>query len=218
MPQAKNTPASGHERSEAEIKAIQAWQERRNEIAPLPRFRWSKEAGLTYEHPDMGVAQLLIMSAMGVSSIHEFVALVDQMAQVTQKDGQPDTDAMDSMLAMVVGMKPTNTVEAMLAIQMAAIHNATMVQVRRVRGSDHIGQLEVNGNALNKLARTFTAQAEAMKKLRPGGPQRVVVEHRHYHLHQTPEGAQAASRGGVETELERQSHVRSLSEREAVLG
>lgn len=37
-------------------------------------------------------------------------------------------------------------------------------------------------NALNGLVRTFAAQAEAMKKLKGGGQQKVVVEHKHYYL------------------------------------
>ena len=45
--------------------------------------------------------------------------------------------------------------------------------------------------------------------------QRVIVEHKHYHLHQSPEAGEG---GGVETETEHQPHVRSISERAAMLG
>ncbi len=49
--------------------------------------------------------------------------------------------------------------------------------------------------AFNKLARTFTAQVEALKRYRTGGEQKVTVEHVHVH-----QGGQAivgtVNRGG----------------------
>ena len=65
----------------------------------------------------------------------------------------------------------------MLATQMAAIHNATMKAARALRGSDTIPQQDSNGNLVNKLARTFATQVEALKRYRSKGEQKVVVEH-----------------------------------------
>jgi hypothetical protein len=65
----------------------------------------------------------------------------------------------------------------MLAAQMAAVHNATMILARRLNHVDNIPQQDSAERAFNKLARTFAAQVEALKRYRTGGQQKVTVEH-----------------------------------------
>ncbi len=65
----------------------------------------------------------------------------------------------------------------MLAAQMAAVHMATMTFARRLAHVDNIPQQDAAERAFNKLARTFAAQMEALKRYRTGGQQRVIVEH-----------------------------------------
>ncbi len=67
--------------------------------------------------------------------------------------------------------------EAMLAAQMAAVHNATMTFARRLNHVENIPQQDSAERAFNKLARTFAAQVEALKRYRTGGEQKVTVEH-----------------------------------------
>ncbi len=65
----------------------------------------------------------------------------------------------------------------MLAAQMAAVHNATMTFARRLAHVENIPQQDAAERAFNKLARTFTAQVEALKNYRSKGEQRMVVQH-----------------------------------------
>jgi hypothetical protein len=65
----------------------------------------------------------------------------------------------------------------MLAAQMAAVHNATMTFAGRLNRVDNIQQQDSAERAFNKLARTFVAQVEALKRYRTGGQQKVTVEH-----------------------------------------
>jgi hypothetical protein len=81
------------------------------------------------------------------------------------------------MLSLVKGVKPTDQVEAMLAAQMAAVHMATMTFARRLAHVQTIPQQDSAERAFNKLARTFAAQVEALKRYRTGGEQKVTVEH-----------------------------------------
>ena len=81
------------------------------------------------------------------------------------------------MLAMVEGIGPRDQTEAMLAAQMAAIHNATMTAARRLAHVDTIPQQDSASNMLNKLGRTFAAQVEALKKYRSSGEQNIKVQH-----------------------------------------
>jgi hypothetical protein len=73
--------------------------------------------------------------------------------------------------------QPRDELEAMLAVQMGAIHQATMMMARRLNHMDNITQQDAAERALNKLARTYATQMETLKRYRTGGQQKVTVEH-----------------------------------------
>ena len=81
------------------------------------------------------------------------------------------------MLSMVQGIEPRDQVEAMLAAQMAATHNATMSFAKKLNLVETIVQQDATERAFNKLARTFAAQVEALKRYRSSGDQTMRVEH-----------------------------------------
>jgi hypothetical protein len=81
------------------------------------------------------------------------------------------------MLSVVNGIEPKDQVEAMLAAQMASVHMSTMTFARRLAHVENIPQQDSAERAFNKLARTFAAQVEALKRYRTGGEQPVRVEH-----------------------------------------
>src|SRR5271157_2533343 len=97
------------------------------------------------------------------------------------------------MLAVVKGSEPREQIEAMLASQMAAVHNATMTFARKLAHVENIPQQDSAQNAFNKLSRTFAAQVEALKRYRSGGEQKMTVQHVH-----VAEGGQAVI-GNVST-------------------
>lgn len=80
-------------------------------------------------------------------------------------------------VAIVNEIGPQNAIEGMLATQMAAIHIATMRHSRLMAGAESLQQLEVHERVLNKLARTYATQMEALRKHRNGGKQTVTVQH-----------------------------------------
>jgi hypothetical protein len=59
---------------------------------------------------------------------------------------------------------------------MAAVHNATMTFARRLSHCETIPQQDSAQQAFTKLARTFTAQVEALKRYRSKGTQHVIFE------------------------------------------
>jgi len=67
--------------------------------------------------------------------------------------------------------------ETMLAAQMAAVHNVTVIYARRLTIADTLMEAEAAERSFNKLARTFTTQMEALKRYRTGGEQKVTVQH-----------------------------------------
>ena len=90
---------------------------------------------------------------------------------------------LDNTLVGISDIKPKDTIEAMLAAQMLAIHNATMRNLTRANGllsSRSYKEIELGAkafNVANKLARTYTTQMEALQRYRGKGQQKMVIEH-----------------------------------------
>jgi hypothetical protein len=85
--------------------------------------------------------------------------------------------ALNFMLSVVKSIEPRDQLEAMLAAQMAATHNAVMTFARRLNHVENIPQQDSAERAYNKLARTYVAQVDALKRYRSAGQQTVRVEH-----------------------------------------
>ena len=92
-------------------------------------------------------------------------------------DKHPGNDERIFMLSMVRDLAPRDPVERMLAVQMAATHVATIRSARWLANTESIPQVQAHYTGFNKLARTFAAQVEALRKHRTGGEQRVTVQH-----------------------------------------
>lgn len=92
-------------------------------------------------------------------------------------DGHPGNDEREFMLSMVNDLAPRDAVERMLAVQMAATHVATIRSARWLANTNNIPQVQAHYTGFNKLARTFAAQVEALRKHRTGGKQTVTVQH-----------------------------------------
>ena len=228
--QSGNAPA--RELTDNERAGIAAYKARRESAAPFPRLKVLKsEAGaatIASDHHDEVVAQALQLNALGLTRVDEFGVLVKQVVNLTGRNGAIDEGELNEMLALVTGIGPQNPLEAMLAVQMAAVHYALVRSALYLRRAEVIDQVAVHTKAMTTLGRTFAQQSETLKKLRSKGDQRVTVEHRHYHLAPgaLSAGSQAvlgdvAAGGGGQPEIEDQSHGRDdglrISERSAML-
>ncbi|MBO9432571.1 hypothetical protein J7394_00030 [Ruegeria sp. R13_0] len=108
-------------------------------------------------------------------------ALTQQSLKVLGKweagDGPQGNDERDFMMSIISDLGPQDAIERMLAVQLAATHIATIRQAGWLAGSENQMQLDGRGNGYNKLARTFAAQVETLRKHRNGGKQTVTVQH-----------------------------------------
>lgn len=92
-------------------------------------------------------------------------------------DGGDANDERCFMLTIIRDMAPRDAVERMLAVQMAATHVATIRAANWLSRAENLPQGQTHSTAFTKLARTFTAQIEALRKHRTGGKQTVTVQH-----------------------------------------
>src|SRR5262245_15607235 len=114
-------------------------------------------------------------------------------------DSDPDEIRRQRHAAVdaLMGIKPGDELEGMIAAQLIAAHNASMECYRRAMIRDQIfeGRREALSQA-NKLSRTYATLLDTLNRHRGKGQQKVTVEHVHVH-----EGGQAIvgnveSRGG----------------------
>lgn len=213
-----------------EVAGAEAYRARRAQRPAFPSLDVNVSQGaaaVKSDHPDQLLAASLQVAALGLSDVREFNSLLKDVIEYSQRSDGSGVDAVatNEALALVVGIGPTNTVEAMLAVQMAAVHDAAMVSARQLNGAKTLEQRGVHTKALNNLTRTFATQAEALKKLRGTGEQKVTVEHKHYHLAPgaLAPGSQAVlgdvtQGGGASQQSEAEPHVRSIPERHAMHG
>jgi hypothetical protein len=129
------------------------------------------------DHPDEATGYAVLMAKLGTTDFDFLIGLLGQLVDAGSSSPKLDDQRIDFMLSAVKGIEPRDQVEAMLAAQMAAIHVATMRFARRLANVENIPQQDSAERAFNKLARTFAAQMEALKRYRTGGEQKVTVQH-----------------------------------------
>jgi hypothetical protein len=80
------------------------------------------------------------------------------------------------MLSVVNGNKRDAKIDAMLLVQMVGVNSAFVRIVSYLAHSETLEELDCYGRMLNKLARTFIDQREALQRNRAGSEQSVKVQ------------------------------------------
>lgn len=117
-----------------------------------------------------------IRKAFGSDNPEFAQVLLGQIAQIAETPGGGHVDQIDFGTLVVLGAEPRDQMEAMLAVQMSAVHNATMRFASKLVKASHPREVEFAEKALNRLARTYGQQMDALKRYRSVG-QQVVVKH-----------------------------------------
>jgi hypothetical protein len=159
---------------------------------------------LDYTDPAAGQAHL--MAALGTSDRTFAISILNDLANLAKRKKDLTEEELNNLLSIVRGIAPRDPIEALLAVQMAAIHSATITAARTLRHIETIQQQDSASTSLNKLARTFAAQVEALKRHRSTGEQNVNVKHVHVHAGGQAVVGNVATRGAGDGKNERQSH------------
>jgi hypothetical protein len=200
-------PKKPYEPTPAEAEAIAAYLAARNGPPRLKVQMHQGVARIGVAHPNETVGKIALMQGIGTTDEEFYNGLIGHLINASKEKEASEAGA-NFMLAVIKGIEPRDQVEAMLAAQMAAVHMASMTFARRLAHVENIPQQDSASNAFNKLARTFAAQMEALKRYRSGGEQKMTVQHVH-----VAEGGQAivgnvnASGGGAIGKTKDQTHA-----------
>ena len=204
--------APKHERTEAEESLVSEHQRRAEGRPQPPKISTKSQDGGIFRvetnHPDAAVAEAALLSAFGTTDQGVVDLLLSQLMNTTDKLEEISEARVNGNLALMAGIAPQDETEGMLAVQMVAVHYATMTMAARLNRVETIDQQNSAERAFIKLARTFTTQMEALNRYRGKGQQKMTVEHVHVY-----EGGQAVvgnvQGGGGENKTEGQPHAKA---------
>ena len=136
-----------------------------------------KAQQLIVDHEDIDTGYSLMKESLGTANSDFLVGIISELGCITvAADGQADVETLNHALTLIQGIQPRDEIETMLATQMATVHMASINFARRLQRAQNIEQRESAERGFNRLARTFVAQVEALKRHRSKGEQRVYVE------------------------------------------
>jgi hypothetical protein len=212
-----------HEPNQHERAAAARVLDRRARRPSAPRYKVSTDKDQTKiesDHAEPAMALSLLCDTFGTGDGYFADGLLAQIANVARTGKDLTTRELNIMVATVHAIEPRDPVEALLAAQMAAVHQATMVAARRLNHVDMINQQDSASNMLNKLSRTFTTQMDALKRYRSTGEQNVRVTHQHVNVTANQAVVGVNQGGGGANENPSQSHApcRVDEQRPALLG
>jgi hypothetical protein len=167
-----------------EHDAIRRLKDRAKRRPPAPRYKIQEQDGenrLEADHPDDDHNAILLADTFATANSQLCQGLLDQLSQLTDGSTEKRAADLNFLLGAVRGIGPQDETETLLAVQMAAVHKATLAAARRLQNAETIALYDANSNALNKLARTFTTQLESLKRYRTGGEQTIKVQHVNVH-------------------------------------
>ena len=208
-PATHSTPKP-YEPTPRERVALERIADRLTSAAPSPKFTVSYAANvarLEGDHVDQHMATALLADALGTGDLAFASAVLDQLSHIACKGDRLTARDLNAVLAMVRGIGPRDPTEALLAAQMVAVHNASVVAAIWLSRAETIVQQDSASNMLTKLTRTFTSQVETLKKYRSTGEQKVTVQHQHVSVTAGQAIVGVRQGGGTHHETASQSHA-----------
>ena len=124
------------------------------------------------------------IAATGTEDPYLMDTLINQAlnaaGSVDDRQERSKVDLANIALGELFGIGPLTPLEGMLAVQMVAAHNLSLQLVGRANWNQDFECRVAYGNLAAKMMRTFTAQIEALLRLRGQTTKQVVrVEHVH---------------------------------------
>ena len=165
----------------ADLEAIDELVRRRSRRKSAPDMTMdfdeaTRVLNIRFDHESEAAGQAMLMVQLGICDVRVFLGLLNQVAALGKSGKVISEEATNFALGVIASIEPRDEVEAMLGAQMAATHQATMMMARRLNHVENIPHHDAAERAVNKLARTYSTQMDALKRYRAKAQQTVRVE------------------------------------------
>ncbi|AWL99980.1 hypothetical protein [Bradyrhizobium amphicarpaeae] len=142
---------------------------------PTPRVKLSEQR-IAIQHPDVETGERLLAEALGAVDQDALHGILKQLMKASVILRKPDEDNLAFMISMMKSIAPRDSLEAMLTAQMVSVHVATMRFTCRLAFAEALPEQEGISRILTRLARSFTAQMEALNRHRGNGDRQITVQ------------------------------------------
>ncbi|MBA4033277.1 MAG: hypothetical protein C0480_01545 [Bradyrhizobium sp.] len=132
--------------------------------------------GFSIDHPDPETGEQLMADALGVADREAMHGILRQLVKASVSGESPDEVNLSFMISMVKSIRPRDSVEAMLVAQMVSVHVMAMRCAHHLANADDLAQHDSAARALDRLARTFPAQIDALNRYRSQGEPAITVQ------------------------------------------
>lgn len=132
--------------------------------------------GFSIDHPDPELGERLMADALGVADRDAMYGILTQLVKASVNGQKPNEVTLSFMISMVKGIRPRDSIEAMLVAQMVCLHVMAMRCAHHLANADDIARQDSAARALDRLARTFPAQIEALNRHRNNGEPAITVQ------------------------------------------
>jgi len=116
------------------------------------------------------------VESYGTSDEDLIAVLGSQVANALGGREALDPITHGAILKMLSSMAPQNAHEGLLAIQLVSTHFLAMDCISKSRDRGSIEILEAFSRMTERLMKLFLKQTEALRKLKNGGEQRIIIE------------------------------------------
>jgi hypothetical protein len=181
-PTAASRPESLAALSEGDRAAAETYLSRRKGRTRLPKTKIEVSGSVHsvgWDHAVPAVADIHVANLLQSDDLAFTRGYTLQLAKSVCRSEILRAEDLDYALSVVRAIAPRDPTEALLAAQMAAVHAATMHAAQFLGACHTLPQQDSGSNMFNKLARTFAAQGESLKRYRSSGEQSVKVTHQH---------------------------------------
>jgi hypothetical protein len=166
-----------YEPTPEEQAARKVVRERKNRTARVKATHKPAGIEIFLDHADQAYAHALLMRVLATDDPDFLGEILVELGRACADSKAVNEQKLNFMIAVIKGIKPQDQLETMLGAQMGAIHSLVMEFASRLANAGDLAWRDSAERTLNKLARTFTAQIEALKRYRTGGEQKVTVHH-----------------------------------------
>jgi hypothetical protein len=176
-PASKKIQIADDARSPKDQASIDELFARRDERKPKARLVYDR--GVSVDDDEHGMATVRLMNALGVGDGDFVQAIARQVSDLASfnKDGTPTTERLNEVLTQAVSLKPRDETEAMLVVQMTALHEASIRAAGAFTREGSIEGLAMLGRTLAKLTRAYAHHVEVLQRKRAGNVQKIDVHH-----------------------------------------
>lgn len=155
---------------------------------PRNRSEWTKMVSYEIEKEGLARAKTIkqangeVLPQPDKKFLHDTLAVPDLAAVEASLERSRllldyGTDVVAMALDMSASIKAENSLEKMLAHELAAAHKMVMEQIGRARGASHPDTEIKRLNVATRLMSVFQQGMLTLKKLRQGGQQKITVQY-----------------------------------------